>query len=392
MKKTAWMILSMIAAIGVVSAPAFAREPDGEGDKVVEAEHYSVTVPEEIAKIAEIEVNGDAVSFREKISFEKFGGGFAGEYALYESMLDYQGMPEFRRGGQIELSDGTKLDVLLLYPTDVQFDPEDSQSSENYKKISEAFSNVILDSFEATDGVYTPQDQINTDDIYADTLQKLSDDLAAGKDREGFEEDGFSYLYAYFSNQAGNGDQAPAEEELSESGEGTLSEQAEEVLSEEAAEALSESGETQDSDRGIGYAYLDLNGDGYDELLIGRVGDDAIYDLFTQIDGEVYHVFSGGERSVYKVMSHDGEHTGMIRKVGSGGASLTNITFYLFSAAEEDLFPQLTYVYDETADPENPYSIIYGDDIDSVPITEARFNEVWDGYGKPLQIAYTPLG
>ena len=115
MRKTAILTMTAIALIGLMALPVQADDSAEAGGQVVQADHYSVTVPDEIAELSVIDVNGDAISFSEKIAHEGNYGGFVGEIELYSSMKDYAGMPEFERAGEITTADGTKYDVLLQY-------------------------------------------------------------------------------------------------------------------------------------------------------------------------------------------------------------------------------------------------------------------------------------
>lgn len=364
MRKSMMLFLMILTMIGVVSTSAFAEESSEmseqieesgvteAGDRIVELGYCSLTVPEEIAKICNIETDEDSVIFNEKIANEKHGWGRAGELLLYDSMRAYRSVPSFKWCGLLTLPDGSKQYMLLLYPTDMEHDIRDLQSSENYQKIQEALGTIIVDSIEATNGAtYTPPEQIDSDSIYADILEKLTADLTEGKDMDGFEEDGFSYLYAFFCD--------PNRE--------------------------------QDPDRVIGYAFMDLNHDGYDELLLGCTGDTDVYDLFTQVDGEVIHIFSGGERDVYTVLGHDGERTYYIRNIASGGASNTQITYYILAACNEELFTQTTLVYDAYTDPEHPYNVVNVFGTENNPLSEEEWNERQQRHGEPVEIPYTPL-
>lgn len=60
----------------------------------------------------------------------------------------------------------------------------------------------------------------------------------------------------------------------------------------------------EDSPNKVGYAFLDFNNDGVDELIMGAVGEDdpyefAIYDMYALVNGDETHVFSSHERSRY---------------------------------------------------------------------------------------------
>lgn len=72
---------------------------------------------------------------------------------------------------------------------------------------------------------------------------------------------------------------------------------------------------------GLGYLIEDIDGNGTDELIFGQNDDPGsawngvIYDLYTISDGELVHVFSGGERDVYYFCEN-----GMIANEGADGA------------------------------------------------------------------------
>ena len=363
MKKTALFLLSAACALTLPAWPVCADEDPNAAsgtESWIEVEEaadgvifkslaFSVTVPGDISEISDIYTLDNEIEFYEKISREEFGGGFVASVGLYDSVKDYAFMPSFGRGGQIEFEDGTKKDIVITYPTDVQFDPENEECRENYHKISEAFNNVILETIRADGGTYIPQSEIDTDAVYADTIAAFSADLAAQKDAEGLSDDGFSYLYSYLYSEEG----------------GALA--------------------------SAGYACMDLDGDGYDELLLGSLNDSAIYDLFTQIDGEVIHVFSGGERDVYELLSTDGEHPGVIRNTASGGAFYTVIHLYCLFPGTGELTLQESFVYDSDSDPENPFRIEYGKGIDPDVISEEEWNERQSYFGEVLPITYTAL-
>lgn len=82
----------------------------------------------------------------------------------------------------------------------------------------------------------------------------------------------------------------------------------------------------------IGYAFIDLNEDGTDELLIGVDGEleesisgtkNLIYDLYTCIDGKVIHIFASEERMYYQLCDDN-----TIYFTGSGGALTSEFTHY----------------------------------------------------------------
>ena len=326
------------------NAEALAAEPC----QTIETDSFSIQVPESVSQICDIQINSDSsVSFFEKLSHEKFGGGHVGTIALFESVQEYGYIPNYGRGGQIALEDGKTLDVVLIYPSDVQFDIGNQESTDNYGLIRDAFDKQIVPSLQCEGAVYTPQEQLDTSSVYSSILETLKADIEEGKDPAGFEEDDFSYLYSLAASTE--------------------------------AEPL----------KAVGAQFLDINGDGYDELLIGQPGNPAVYDLYTQLDGEVIHVFSGGERDVYSLAGWGGNPS--IRNSASGGADITIITFYVLEPSNGELFTQVTFTYDAQTDPDHPFMVSYGEGLDPEPLSEEDWNERQANFGTEVQPAYIAL-
>lgn len=86
----------------------------------------------------------------------------------------------------------------------------------------------------------------------------------------------------------------------------------------------------------IGYSFIDLNGDGVEELLIGMDADEEtqygdiyqnmIYDLYTYMNDKVVHLATSGERFVYQLCEDN-----TIYYWGSGGAASTAYYHYQLS-------------------------------------------------------------
>ena len=344
MKKKAAIIFTLFAM--VVSAVMVRAE--ASDSRVFQTDLFHVTVPEEIAAISDIEVSQDAVSFFEKLSHEDFGG-FAGSIQVYQDVKDYAGIPNFRRGGEITGADGEKWDVVLVFPSDVQFDFENPESTENYGLINEAVETTILETLTPVQGgTYTPQSEVDNTGVYAETIEKLKADLAEHKDMDGLSEDGFSYIYAMIP-----------EEEIADT---------------------------------IGYGYVDLTGTGYPELVIMNRNDFAVYDMFTQVDGEVKSVFSGGERDVYTLYGYEEDPYG-IKRVMSGSASYTEYRMYMMDVFSNELYLQVRLVYDSETDPDHPYYVDFGvqEEEDLEPLTEEEWQDWMGRFQEVGEIELTPL-
>lgn len=338
--------LLMLAAVVCFAGTAAAEE----GGTTISNEKISVEVPEEIQEICEIETGENRISFYEKIAHEAFGGGYVGGICLYENVTDYGDAPNYRRGGEIDYPDGSKLDIVLMLPSDVQYDLSDSDSTQNYHKIEKAFPEIASGITALDDGTFVPQDQIDTTSIYDDVLDRLISDLNDRKDRDALEADGFSYVYAYSYDL-------------------------------EDRDVLDE----------IGYAFVDVNLDGYKELVIGSVESPFIYDMFAPVDGQAVHVFSGAERSSYALSGNSPENYMEICNQASGGAALSEITYSILMSNRSELTEQVRFIYDAAADEENPWFVNYGFDEENEPLSEDEWNQRMKNFGETLDPGFQPL-
>ena len=332
--------------------PAEAEEKTPEAfvgeDGTVTGDLFSVRVPEEILEICDLEVREDSISFYEKISHEAFGG-HTGTICLYDKVEDYTMLPSFDPVGELHLEDGTLLHVIAMYPTDVQFDVESEESTDNYRAISEAFRTQIIDSIEAVEGSYIPQAEVDTTSIYNGILDQLTAEISERKTQEELTEDGFCYLFAYLYGE-----------------------------------------EDDDPLASVGYAFTDLDHDGYQELLVGSMEDPMIYEMYAQLDGEVKQVFCSGERDRWYLTGKD-EMVYALRNEASGGAMYSVTGFYNLVSGD-DLYLSTRYVYDSEKDAEHPFYIGYFDDDDSLEsVSEEEWNDRMGNYGETMAPAYQPL-
>ncbi len=133
---------------------------------------------------------------------------------------------------------------------------------------------------------------------------------------------------------------------------------------------------------GLGYLIEDIDGDGTEELIFGEnssgASDGTIYDLYTINDGELVHVFDGGERDRYYLCEN-----GMIANEGSSGASYSRDAYYIFMGTELHLVEAV--LYNGTDSPNNPwfYSTKTDDIFDlgnAEPINKDQAWAIIEGY------------
>lgn len=131
----------------------------------------------------------------------------------------------------------------------------------------------------------------------------------------------------------------------------------------------------------IGYCFLDLDGDGVQELIV--TDGNVIYDLYALNGEELQWVLSGFERISYQLT----EDNGIINR-GSGSASYSYITFYRWNGGELEWVDGLELDYEANYD--SPWFRRQGEQSEPEAITEEEFNQIESAYAS-VQIPFVPL-
>lgn len=140
-----------------------------------------------------------------------------------------------------------------------------------------------------------------------------------------------------------------------------------------------------------GYAFVDLDGDGTNELVVavfqGTGWFSYPYDVYSYVDGEVVHLEEQGERYGFTLLSN-----GYVYEWGSGGASTTYRVLYELVGGELQLVEAVTY--DSSEDEDDPwfYSTTTTDasQMEGVSADEAdAIMDAWFSENEELEFTYT---
>ncbi len=308
--------------------------------ELLETDFFSIVMPEELDDLYEVSVTSDDISVYEKNSRES-SGGFVFSIGAFADVNDYCHIPNFRRVGQVTDKGKQNYDLVAIYPSDVQFEPE---FEEQYNKINDAVPGII-DAIEPAEGyTYTKQADIDTTGIYEGVLDELYKLVEAKTDRSYFaEHETFSYLFGFLDES----EEKPLEK--------------------------------------AGYCFMDLTGDGYDELLLGAIGDVTVYDLYAPVNGKPFHLFSSIERGRYFLTDVG------VRYEGSGSAMTAVTTSYGLESQEEEIYPQVSLIYDSQKDEKNPWFVDYGGEEKPEAVSEADYEEILSRFSETREIKWTPL-
>ena len=118
----------------------------------------------------------------------------------------------------------------------------------------------------------------------------------------------------------------------------------------------------------LGYALLDLDNDGTDELIIANDAErQVIYDLYSLVDGKLVHVFTGWDRNSYEL--REGFR---ILNIGSNGAASADYVYCHLSNGQ--LVTDSLIRFDAATDPDHPWFRGTGEN-DLAPITDENWSE-----------------
>ena len=135
----------------------------------------------------------------------------------------------------------------------------------------------------------------------------------------------------------------------------------------------------------LGYALLDLDNDGTDELIIANDAErQVIYDLYSLVDGKLVHVFTGWDRNSYEL--REGYR---ILNIGSNGAASADYVYCHLSRGQ--LVTDSLIRFDAATDPDHPWFRGTGEN-DLAPITDENWSEdeIYSASAS-LPIAITPF-
>ena len=137
----------------------------------------------------------------------------------------------------------------------------------------------------------------------------------------------------------------------------------------------------------VGFGFVDLDNDGYWELIIGAIlnadQDPAVFEIWTLVDGEPVMLVQGGSRNRYVLEYVEEDNMWYVVNEGSSSA-FSHATYYLM-LNEGALEVVQGIVFDASADERNPWFMTYDKDWDTSndePIDEETANAILESARK----------
>ena len=311
-------------------------------DKIIKCDLFSVTIPEGFNGTYSTKKKKDKISLFHKDSKNAGFGGFAFGIKAYKNPADHAVLPGSKKIGELTDKKGILYDIVIKYPTDVQYDyTKSNKAPASYKKLYDLGASIDIQGIKGAK--YYKNQGMRGKDLYKDILKKHVIAIEENWDSNKLEKENMSYMYNIISNSN--------DEKLNK----------------------------------IGFAYYDMNADGIEELIIGEISEGnwkgTIYDIYTMVNREPKHVISGWSRNRYYVCDET-----FICNEYSSGALESGTRVYILVENSTELFPQVSFKYDGYTNAKQPWFISYGNNINEDEwenVTEEKFKErktVFDTY------------
>ena len=309
--------------------------------------YFSIFMPVKLKDFYSAEIKKDSVMIYHNDSKEKGFGGFVFGYKVYKNPKHHAMMPGSRKVGELQTVFKVKYDMVLIQPTDVQYDYT-KKEPKSYKELYDLAQNIEIkpkgkSTFDKNQGT-------KGELLYKKVLNKHISAIEKKWDSKKLEKNNMSYMYNVLSKTNDN------------------------VLDK------------------IGYTFYDTNADGIDELLIGEIADGewkgVIYDIYTMVNRKPRHVVSGGTRDRYYICDDV-----FICREYLQGAKEHGWLIYILLENSTELFPQLGFKYDGYKNEKSPWFITYDIENDSSweNVSKKAYDKRKKVFNKYERFNYIPL-
>ena len=281
-------------------------------DTITKNKLFSIAIPQNLKGSYVIKKDKNKILVFHKESKKSGFGGFAFGIKAYKNPSEHALLPGSIKLGELTDKKGNLYDIVLKYPTDVQYDYTKGESAPYfYKQLYDLGKTVNIKGVNGS--TYFKNQGMKGQILYKEILKKHLKAINEKWDSTKLEKEDMSYMYNIIPKNK------------------------------------------------VGFAYYDINADGIEELVIGEIAKGnlkgVIYDIYTMVDRKPQHVISGGIRNRYYVCDNS-----FVCNEYSSGALENGVRVYNLVENSTELFAQVSFKYDGYENPKNPYFISYSDD------------------------------
>ena len=344
-----WLIFSVIFVL-LTSVYVFAQNSNLEVSDcniskdctILKSKMFSIMIPKELRGSYETKIKKDSIFVYHKASKKAGFGGFIFGVKAFKEPSEYAMGFGVKKIGELTDKKGNLFDMVLVQPTDVQYDYTKGAMPDSFRYLYDLKDNVNIIGIKGSN--FHRNQGMKGEDLYKDILTKHLKAIKEKWDSSKLEKEEMSCMYNI----------APKDK--------------------------------------IGYAYYDSNGDGVDELFVGEIAEGewkgVVYDIYTMVNRKPKHVISGWSRNRYYAC--DGT---FICNEYSSGANESGVWVYILVENSTELYPQVGFKYDGYENSKNPWFITYGNFNDNKweNVTEKFYKERKSTFERYNRFDYIPL-
>ena len=350
MKKGLILTAILISFLQLSALTCVSADNTATSGTVIKNKLFSVEIPKDLKGLYRTKTEKDKISVFDKASKKAGFGGFAFGIKAYKNPADHAVLPGSRKIGELTDKNGDLYDMVIKYPTDVQYDyTKGPKAPDSYKTLYDLGKIVKIRGIKGS--TYFENQGMKGEDLYKDILKKHITAISEKWDSAKLEEENMSYMYN--------------------------------VLAQNNTNVLNK----------VGYIYYDVNKDGIDELFIGEIADGnwkgVIYDLYTTVNRKPQHVISGGSRNRFFVCDD-----AFICNEYSSGALESGVRVSFLEENSVILFPQVSFKYDAYTNKNKPWFLSYGSEIEDEKwenVDEKTFKERKNIFDSYIRFDFIPL-
>lgn len=335
-----FILLTVVFAFNMFAIPVNSENFEENSYRNIKTNLFSIKIPKNLDKTYVVKKTKDKISIYHKDSKNIGFGGFAFGIKAYKNPKDHAVLPGSKKIGELQDKKGNLYDIVIKYPTDVQYDYTKSPlPPKSYKTLYDLGDEINIKGEKGYK--YFKNQGMKGEDLYTKILTKHKTAIREKWDSAKLENENMSYMYNIISPDK------------------------------------------------IGYTYYDVNADGIEELFIGEIAEGdwkgVVYDIYTIVDRKPKHVISGGSRNRYYVCDDT-----FICNEYSSGANESGVSVYSLVENSTELFPQVNFKYDGYENEKNPYFISYSDEKWE-NVSKEKFYERKKVFEQYKRFDFTPL-
>lgn len=286
----------------------------GNSNYEISNDYFSIVMPAKAEGIYSAEKTGNGIFVSEKNSKESGEGGLAFGFKIFKNPQDYAGTDGYKKIGELKDKTGILYDMVLIRPDMVRYG-EGEKTAENYDKLYSIADDIEIKGVNGH--IYNKNQGMKGKDLYDDILKKyknIFDENWTTVEQYQYARVNTAYYYFFKPN-----------EKLSDK---------------------------------IGYVYYDINSDGIDELIIGRISGGKlkgiIYDIYTMVNRKPQLVLSGDNINKYFICADN-----FICNENSSDKNKNRLIVFGLDSNSTRLYPKIIFTYDANANKKEPWFISY---------------------------------